>query len=410
MLPSKSVQLRYGQQMLAMRVPSEADILTTDEPMPQVERSCFMREFSAMLPAPIPAGTIAIVVADKTRLCDYPRVLPWLTELLIARGAKPEQLRFYIAYGTHARQSDAESLEAYGPLYTRYPFLHHESVDRGQFVELGLTRRGTPIRIRQDLTEANLIITVGAISHHYFAGYGGGRKLLFPGLGEQEAIYLNHRLFLDPQTRTLSRACRPGQLEGNPVADDLVEIHHRLPAYLSIHGMLNSHGQVVALRCGNSYSHFLEACSEHDQSFRSKTQRRYALVLASAGGFPKDINFIQAHKAINNSAAFVRDGGHLIMLAQCPDGVGSTTFLPYFDMTNRETAFSALLSRYSGNGGTALSMMAKNKRINISLVTDLEESVCNRIGIRRISLKEVEYIVDQHADMAIIPNSSMLVH
>ena len=116
-------------------------------------------------------------------------------------------------------------------------------------------------------------------------------------------------------------------------------------------------------------------------------------MLASAGGFPKDINFIQTHKAINNSATFVRDGGQLIILAQCRDGVGSTTLLPYFDMATPEAAFAALLTHYSGNGGTALSMMAKNERISIALVTELDESLCNRIGVRRISLKEVEPIM-----------------
>lgn len=405
----KSVALRYGEHVLACTVPAEAHILTPNEPVYQVDRPRFIRECSALLPEQIPTGRIAIVVADKTRLCEYPLVLPWLTQLLIERGASGAQIRFYIAYGTHTRQTDAESLAAYGPLYNQYPFIHHQCLDKGQFMTLGQTRRGTPVRILRELLNAALIITVGAISHHYFAGYGGGRKLLFPGLGEQEAIYRNHALLLDAAARSLSPACRPGQLEQNPVAEDLEEIHHLLPSYLSIHGLLNSHGQLAALRCGNSYRHFLAACAEHDQSFRVCRQQRYPLVLAAAGGFPKDINFIQTHKAINNSAAFVRDGGQLIMLAQCRDGIGSSTFLPYFDMADSDAAFSALLARYSGNGGTALSMMAKNERIDIALVTDLEQSVCNRMGIRRISLIKAEHILGKQRHMAIIPNSSMLI-
>jgi len=408
-MPRKTVTLRYGEQALSCTVPSGAHILSANEPIGQVEQARFIRECSALLPEKLPEGKIAIVVADKTRLCDYPLVLPWLIQLLVGRGASDAQIRFYIAYGTHARQTDGESLAAYGPLYNTYPFIHHQCVDKGQFIALGRTRRGTPVRILRELIDAGLIITVGAISHHYFAGYGGGRKLLFPGLGEQESIYLNHALLLDATVRSLSPACRPGQLEENPVAEDLEEIHHLLPSHLSIHGLLNSHGQLTALRCGNSYHHFLEACAEHDHNFRTKTQQRYPLVLASAGGFPKDINFIQAHKAINNSAAFVRDGGQLIMLAQCRDGIGSTTFMPYFAMADPDAAFTALLTRYSGNGGTALSMMAKNERIDIALVTDLDESVCKQIGTRRISLKEAEQITGKHSHMAIIPNSSMLI-
>lgn len=408
-MKTRPIELRYGEQTFSCTVPVQADILTAREPVQQVDWEHLSLEFRGLLPERIPEGPIAIVVADKTRLCDYPRVLPWLTQLLLDQGAQAGQIHFYIAYGTHARQTEAESLAAYGPLYHQFPFIHHQSTDQGQFVELGQTSHGTPVRIRRELTEAGLIITVGAISHHYFAGFGGGRKLLFPGLGEQEAIYRNHRLFLDTQTRQLARGCRAGQIEHNPLANDLEEIHHRLPPYLSIHGLLDSHGRVVAFLCGNSYRHFLEACAEHDRNFRCPVEQRYPLVLASAGGFPKDINFIQSHKAIENSAAFVEDGGHLIMLAQCRDGIGSLTFLPYFELADRNAAFDALLARYSGNGGTALSMMAKTGRISISLVTDLDEALCARIGCRRIAMVEVERLLAHQGKMAIIANSSMLI-
>lgn len=112
-----------------------------------------------------------------------------------------------------------------------------------------------------------------------------------------------------------------------------------LPAYLSIHGLLDSHGEVAAFRFGTTYDDFLAACREHDALYRAGSGEQYDLVLASAGGYPKDVNFIQSHKAINNAAAFVRDNGTLILLAECADGIGSTSFLPYFEMGNQEAAF-----------------------------------------------------------------------
>lgn len=403
------IDLRYGDQSVTCRVPAQAEVLATREPVQEVSRERFVREFAALLPSPLPPGLIAIVVADKTRLCDYPRILPWLTELLRNQGASSEQICFYIAYGNHARQTESESLAAYGPLYECFPFIHHQSADQGQFIDLGKTSSGTPVRIRRELVAASLVITIGAISHHYFAGFGGGRKLLFPGLGEQEAIALNHRLFLDAKTSELALGCRSGQLEHNPVAKDLQEIHHLLPPHLSIHGLLDSHGRVAAFRCGSTYGHFLAACAEHDRSFRAPGTRRFSLVLASAGGFPKDINLIQVHKAIDNSASFVVDHGHLIMLAQCRDGIGSSTFLPYFDLADRDAAFAALMHRYSGNGGTALSMMAKTQRITVSLVTDLDDSLCRRISCQRLTLAEAEGLMANQPDMAIIANASMLI-
>ena len=133
-------------------------------------------------------------------------------------------------------------------------------------------------------------------------------------------------------------------------------------------------------------------------------------MLASAGGYPKDINLIQAHKAIDNAAAFVRDGKTLILLAQCPDGIGSSTFLPFFEMGGKTAAFDSLLQSYSGNGGTALAMMAKSKRIRLCMITDLDPLLCQRIGIRPMDQKtgarQVRHIPH---DLAVIANASMLI-
>jgi nickel-dependent lactate racemase len=330
--------------------------------------------------------------------------------MLEKRGVERGRIIFYIAYGNHAPQTEAESLATYGPIYQEYPFIHHESTKPNLFIELGITSRGTPVRVRKDLVDAGLIITVGALSHHYFAGFGGGRKLLFPGLGEQQAIYHNHRLYLDPHRRTLAPGCRPGHMDGNPLAEDLAEVNQQLPSHFSIHGLLDSQGAVVAFRFGRSYQDFFSACREHDGFFRTHVRKQYNLVLASAGGYPKDINMIQTHKAIDNASAFVRDGGILILLAECPDGIGSTTFLPYFDMGGWESAFDHLACNYSGNGGTALAMMAKTRRISIYLVTALDHALCKRIGITRISSQQLtNMLAEVQSSVAVIRNSSMLI-
>ena len=409
-MAGQTIALRYGRGTRECTIPATAECLDIREPLQSVTPENFRHGLANLLPVIIPTGTVAIVVADKTRLCGYPLVLPWLVEMLEERGVKRERIVFYIAYGNHTPQGEAESLAAYGPTFREYPFIHHCSTAPELFVELGATSRGTPVRMRKDLLRAGLIITVGAISHHYFAGFGGGRKLLFPGLGEQQAIYDNHRLFLDTDRRTLSPGCRPGRLEGNPLAEDLAEVNRLLPPYLSIHGLPSSTGEIAAFRFGRTYEDFLSVCLEHDLHYRASINKQFDLVLASTGGYPKDINMIQAHKAIDNAAAFVRDGGTLILLAECPDGIGSETFLPYFETGDWETAFDQLARDYSGNGGTALAMMAKTNRIRISLITDLDHNLCARIGITRMSSKQVDNLLAKERQrVAVIRNSSMLI-
>jgi nickel-dependent lactate racemase len=407
----KEITLAYGDEKIGFPFRLPPDQLTIREPEKRIDDERFIRELNAALDT-IDADLSApmVVVADKTRLCGYPQYLPLLLDTLSARGARTEKLTIWIAYGTHASQSVTDSRTAYGAALGRCTWVHHRCDATEGFVELGVTCRGTPIRLPKRIAEAGCLITFGAISHHYFAGYGGGRKLIFPGLGEKHAIYANHGLFLDRQARRLAPGCRPGVLDGNPLAEDLAEIENARPADLAIHGILNSYGRVCDLLVGHGPSHFAEACARYAANTEIQIKAEYDLVLASCGGFPKDINFIQSHKAVHHAADFVRDGGRLIVLAQCRDGVGSHTFLPWFDLGSQDAAFERLAADYQGNGGTALAMMAKTERIRIDLVTELPKVIVDRIGCGRLTPEESQRAVAQHCgSLAVIPNAGLLV-
>jgi lactate racemase len=406
-----SLTLAYGASQMTFACGPQAQEIRLQDPPAQVDPPTLERRLHAFLQrASLDLRRPVVVVADKTRLCGYPDYLPIMLETLTAWGAPAGGLRLLIAYGTHARQSEAECARCYGPVYSRHAWIHHRCDDARAFVFLGRTGRGTPIRMRADLMEASAVITFGAISHHYFAGFGGGRKLIFPGLGEKAAIYANHGLFLDRPHRVLTSGCRAGRLEGNPLAEDLAEVEAARPADMAIHGILDRHGQVCDLLVGRGPEHFRAACARHAGFYETDAPTRFDLVLASCGGFPKDINFIQSHKAIHNAAAFVRDGGHLIVLARCPDGIGSQTFLPWFESGGWDAAFDRLAGDYVGNGGTALAMMAKLQRLRISLVTDLPPELARTIGFECLSGDQVQAVLKEHTgSLAVIPDAGLLV-
>ena len=408
---TQSIQMAYGKAPMVINVDPAVDLLTIREPESQVDTRLFQERLTRFLEGnALDLARTAVVVADKTRLCDYPLYLPILLDKLIEYGASPQKVSIYIAYGTHGRQSDTECRQAYGTAYDRFHWVHHRCDKPGLFEQLGRTSRGTPVWLRKDMMRASCLITFGAISHHYFAGYGGGRKLIFPGLGAKAAIYANHGLFLDQQTRALAAGCRPGALSGNPLAEDLEEVEAYRPADMTIHGILNSRGRVCDLLVGRGTEYFQQACRQHARSCETASRRQYDLVVASCGGFPKDINFIQSHKAVHHASAFVRDGGRLIVLAQCRDGIGSDTFLPWFDIGDWDTAFDRLSDRYVGNGGTALAMMAKTRRITVELVSDMDHTIARRIGVGILSAGRLQPVLDRHqGSMSVIPNASMLV-
>ncbi len=405
-----NISLKYGRTSISLRVPELAAQLAFNEPTPDVSEKEFIQNLENLIGNRRITGNVAIVVADKTRLCGYDRILPWSLQSLKNKGITDEQICFYIAYGTHPRQTDDECLAAYGDVYGRFRFIHHDCGDEECFDHLGTSTAGTDVRVRKDVIYSELIITIGTVSHHYFAGYGGARKLLFPGLAEKKAIFSNHRLFLDRERMQLAAGCWPGNLDGNPLAGDLKEIHDMLPDYLSIHAILDSSGVPAKYYFGRNYEDFLSVCTELDDCYKIKQHERFDLVLASAGGYPKDINMIQSHKSIHNAASLVRDGGTLIMLAECVDGIGSKTFLPYFEMGSREAAFCELVEHYVGNGGTALAMMEKTERISIYMVTALPERLCSMIGVEKISIdRAAEIVAHSSGSIGVIPNSSMLV-
>jgi lactate racemase len=406
------VHIPYGEGQQTLFLPVGTRQLSVEEPQQTITPALFREKLAIFLRQnPLDLTRPVLVLADKTRLCGYPDYLPVLISVFKHHGMDPAALKIIIGYGTHARQSHEECFLAYGEVYDDYSFIHHDCEQADGFRELGRTTRGTPIRFRCDLLEASAVITMGAVSHHYFAGYGGGRKLVFPGCGERDAIYINHGLYLDGVAGTIAEGCQPGILDGNPLAEDLFEIEEKLPADLAIHGILDSHGRLCNLLLGHGRESFQDACKLHGDSCEI-TSPRFDIVVASCGGYPKDINFIQSHKAIHNAAMFVRDGGLLLIYGECRDGIGSKTFLPWFEMGSFAAAFKELSCHYQGNGGTALAMMTKLQRVRVGMVTDLDDATCRLIGMERWSHSQIlDYLGDlkKEKTIAYIANASLTV-
>jgi len=405
-------EILYGLQRLSLQLPGQSTILNLAEINRRINPQQFRRRLENMLDRyPLDLSWPILVLADKTRLCGYPEYLPLLIEILENRGMRRDALQVIIAYGTHPAQSDKECLQAYGEIFHQLQFVHHDC-ENADFEENGITNRGTPIRVRRDLLEASCVITMGAICHHYFAGYGGGRKLIFPGCGERHAIYANHSLYLDQKEQQLTPSCQPGILENNPLAEDLFEVEDggRTPD-LAIHGILDSHGQLCDLLVGRGREDFLSACRQHGENCESQAGP-FDYVIASCGGYPKDINFIQSHKAIHNAAMFVRDGGMLLLYCHCPDGIGSTTFLPWFRESDFQAAFTRLAAGYEGNCGTALATMTKLQRIRIGLVSDLDDEFFQLTRFENMSHEAVQNMLNRispEKSVTFIPNASLLV-
>jgi nickel-dependent lactate racemase len=183
-----------------------------------------------------------------------------------------------------------------------------------------------------------------------------------------------------------------------------------MPYRISIHGILNTSGTVCRLMISDSYTGFKAACKVHDSFYRIRTATQFSLVVASSGGYPKDINFIQAHKSVHHAAAFVKQGGTLVMLSECRDNIGSDYFLQFLEAGSYEAAFSILTKKYEGNGGTALSMLEKTNRINIYMLTSLSHEICRILQVKKVTVPEInDLLAAEKGSVAVIKNASILV-
>lgn len=402
--------LKYGSGEVAMDFPEGTDQLKHTEPEKSVDPDKFKRDIHSYLySVNRRVKDVGIVVSDKTRLCQFPVFLPLITEAFLEYGLKKEDITFYIAYGTHPVQTEEESLNSYGNIYREYRFVHHNSRDSEALEHIGTTSRGTEVTVRREMLKHDLLVTFGAILHHYFAGFGGGRKLLFPGLAGYNSILQNHRLFLNFRNRKPEEGCQSGHLDDNPLALDLEEIDRILPPRFEIHGILNSNREVCEIHFGLHYGHFRDACDRYDRFFRSGEKKQYDLVVASAGGYPRDINYIQGHKSIHNSASFVKDGGTLVIFAECRDGIGNRDFMEIFRLGDREMIFREMEKEYRNNAGTALATLQKSQRIKIRFVTSLDQDTCELMGMVKTSTEEaLELVSGASGDVAVIENASLL--
>jgi len=157
-----------------------------------------------------------------------------------------------------------------------------------------------------------------------------------------------------------------------------------------------------------------EACRIANELYTVPVTEKAELVIVSCGGFPRDINFIQAHKSIQHGFYAAREGGTMVVLADCPQGIGSKTLLQWFTYDRIGEMHRALLTNFSLNGTTALSLREKLRSVKIILLSSLDRNTVASMGmIPASSLQEAmetaRRLLPADGRITVIPNGSMTV-
>ncbi|MGC2238715.1 MAG: nickel-dependent lactate racemase [Pyrinomonadaceae bacterium] len=330
--------------------------------------------------------TILIVVPDATRQTASGQIVNLLVRRLIANGTMPFDIRIIFATGIHRRVSEAEKQELLTPFIAqRVKTLDHGSRDLMQIVRLGETASGIPIELNRALTGHDHVIIVGGITFHYFAGFTGGRKLICPGLASTRTISETHALAFDCDSKTRREGVETGNLDGNAVHEAFMEVVSKFPPAFSVNTIVNDKGEAVDLFCGDWISAHRKACESYAAQHTIKIAEKRDLVIVSCGGFPLDLNMIQAHKALEAASLACNEGGTIIFLAECIDGLGRNDFLNWFEPENSEKLAENLCKSYQVNGQTAWSLMRKAERFDIRIITSLPEDKTSRMCLQKMS-------------------------
>ena len=267
-----------------------------------------------------PGQTVAFICNDPTRVANTHLFLPILVKELSELGIPDQAMRIVFALGTHRLMTQAEMVEAVGEdLASRLAMYNSDCQAEQQFDYFGETSFGTPVYFNKYITEVDHVICTGSIVHHFFSGFGGGRKAIFPGVSAYETIRKNHSLMLDPNAVL-------GKLAGNPVYEDQLEGTKLYPPSFLINVVLDEQKNFLKIFAGDFVEAHLAACKFVDQVYGVPIPEAADIVIASCGGYPKDINIYQLQKTMDNAWCAVKPGGVVIILGECEEGSGSKTY------------------------------------------------------------------------------------
>ncbi len=311
-----------------------------------------------------PGERIAVITSDVTRPVPTYVIMPELLDELYAAGVSSEDIVLVFALGSHRFHTPEEQRRLAGERAWRE--IRCIDGDAETCVHVGTTSSGTPVDIVAEVANADRRICLGNIEYHYFAGYSGGAKAIMPGVSTRAAIQANHTKMVDP------RSCA-GNLDTNPVRQDIEEAAAMVGCDFLINVVLDEHKQIVRAVAGDMVRAHRAGCAFLDALYRVEVPRPADIVIVSQGGSPKDLNLYQTQKALDNAKHAVADGGVVILVGSCAEGLGNATFEDWMTRAQSPDDLVAWIQQdFKLGGHKAAAIALVMQRANVYLVSDMD--------------------------------------
>lgn len=318
-----------------------------------------------------PGEKIAVITSDITRPMPTRKVMPALLDELYAAGVKPEDITLVFALGSHRSQTDEERRRLAGE--RAWNEIRCVDCDPDDCVHLGITSAGTPVDITRVVAEADRRICLGNVEYHYFAGYSGGAKAIMPGCSTRAAIQSNHSMMVRAEAAA-------GNLKTNPVRRDIEEAAALCGIDYILNVVLGEHKEILRAAAGDVTLAHRELCAFLDKIYLNELPQAADIVLVSQGGAPKDLNLYQTQKALDNARHAVRQGGIIILIGSCREGLGERVFEQWMTTSPSPEAMIERIGRdFQLGGHKAAAIAITLQKAKIFLVSELEDDFVRSI-------------------------------
>jgi nickel-dependent lactate racemase len=379
----KPFALKYGKGLQAFELPADQvlhEIRGRDTAALVDVASAYRHALDHPIDAPplrelvAPGHRVAIIVSDITRAWQRNDLtLPVLLDYLNRAGVPDDRVTIVIGVGAHRPNTAPEFIELCSQeVCHRVRVVNHNAWD-GDMRFLGTTSRGTEVAVNPIVAEADRLILTGGVIYHYMAGFGGGRKSILPGAAALKTIQQNHLLGLTDKIGGGSNPlCASGLTTGNPLHEDMMEVAAFLKPDFLINVVPNLDGELAGIFTGNWTSAWMRACEMVKRIYGVKIEAQADIVIATAGGYPKDINLYQSQKTIDNASYAMKRGGVAIILAQCPLIQDPSEFFDWFKYEDIYAMEKAARDNFLISGWLAIKQLEYKEMGTMFLVTEPE--------------------------------------
>jgi len=331
----KTYQFNYGKEQICLEIEESRvvdvvrprQIKAVDDPDAEFQRALREPIGSPGLSSIVRKGEKVAVIASNFTRPSPNRMVAHLVEEIENAGVKSSDISIVFAGGLHRLMTVDEERRIIGEdIHERYRVIQHDPRDSQSHINLGKTSFGTPIEVNRFVYSCDRIVCSGFIEPSYLAGFTGGRKSILPGLASERAITINHRRLLEPGTRI-------GRLEGNTLHQDMEEFAERVGIDFILNQVVNDQDEMVMAVAGDFKKAHRVGVEKSREIYEIQLPREVDIVITNPGGYPYDVDLVQAKKAIIPAQEVVREGGVIILIAQCCEGWGAEK--PFRDWIKR---------------------------------------------------------------------------